>query len=148
MTFSLRSSLVKGAPAASWVLIASLNCLMASLYAAFLKCWLPRSLIAVNLSSSSFKALSCFVGSAAFPLGVSSVIIGSSTTLGCSTTLGYSTTLGCSVYLTVFYFCYYSSLICSSAVFMPSIAGRTSLSSVGGRYLMPSSCSMYFMHLW
>jgi hypothetical protein len=54
---------VRGEPAASNKLIASLKDLIASLYYYFLKNMLPLSFKTVSLSSSSFRVLSSFGGS-------------------------------------------------------------------------------------
>ena len=83
------SSDVRGEPAASKMLIASLKHLTASLKACFLKCMLPRSFNTVSLSSSSLKVLSSFGG-----LGVSSVfrmVTDGSAFLGTGSTLGLAT---------------------------------------------------------
>jgi hypothetical protein len=127
------SSEVSGDPAASNKFIASLKLLIASLYYFFLKNMLPLSFKTISLSSSSFRVLNSGYGVAFGSDGVDSVLKDGT---------------GRSAGVAVGRFLANSSYKSSSAVFIPSSTGNFSMSSMFGSYLMPSSCSMYFRHLW
>jgi hypothetical protein len=139
------SSELSGDPAASNKFIASLKLLIASLYYFFLKNMLPLSFKTISLSSSSFKVLSSFGGSGLVGVLTSGygVAFGSD---GVDSVLKDGT--GKSAGVAVGRFLANSSYRSSSAVFIPSSTGNFSMSSMFGSYLMPSSCSMYFRHLW